>query len=667
MTDDRRDGATTPGISACVVCRNEADRIRPCLASLDWVDEIVVMDLQSSDESARIARAHGATVIRREPLPIVEPLRNEIAAHARHEWILALDPDERVTPGLAHELRRLAARDDIDAVVVPRMNVDLGHAPSSPVQRYEGQLRMYRRDRVDWPLFPNTLPVVAADRVYRLAEDDRLVLVHERNRTLPEALERAMRYAPAEATAMIESGQVFSAASMGRVLLNAIDRQFIEARAWNDGVPGIFRAAILVNYKLSVWIAFWQASGAKRTQSDDRVVLIAGRTAEVVWRAARLLSRCVRSGAGLGRHDARTASQPGEDLFPAHPQMRGPGPRVSIVITNHNYGRFLTAAISSALAQEGVDLEVIVVDDGSTDDSRAIIDRYGGQVCPLLQENRGQKAAFNAAMEIVSGDVVLFLDADDELKPGTAVAVADAFAATPGASRVVFRLAVVDETGRPNGSIVPSAGVALPHGDVRRAVLAFADDLAWPPTSGNAFAAWALRRVMPLPVDDDPIGADAWLHPLIPLLGLVVALERVGGNYRVHGANAHTRERLDVGRSRQVLRWASGVHAQLDRLARELGHGSARPRSVTLAAHRMVSLRIGGPGHPIAGDTRASALGAGLRAAAGRTDVPVLRRCGYGMWFVAAAVTPPPIVRALAQAAFQSVRGDRVIGRLMRR
>ena len=99
-----------PGISACVVCRNEADRIRPCLESRQWVDEVIVMDLHSSDDSAQIARAHGALVIGREPLPIVEPLRNEIAARARHDWILALDPDERVTPGLAAELRRLAAR-----------------------------------------------------------------------------------------------------------------------------------------------------------------------------------------------------------------------------------------------------------------------------------------------------------------------------------------------------------------------------------------------------------------------------------------------------------------------------------------------------------------------------------------------------------------------------
>ena len=296
---------TSSGISVCIVCRNEADRLGPCLESVAWADEIVVMDLESTDDSAEIAKAHGASVIRREPSPIVEPLRNELAAKARQDWVLALDPDERVTPGLANELRRLAARDDIDAVVIPRMNVDLGYASSSSIQRYEGQLRMYRRERVRWPLFPNTLPVVPSQRVHRIAKEDRLVLMHDRNRNLPEALERAMRYGPAEAQAMVEAGQTFSAASMTRVMLKAIDKQFFQARAWQDGIPGVLRAAILVNYKLSVWIAFWQLCGAQRTRSDDRLVLAAGRAAEVPWRAARLALRTAGSLRRRGRDAAR--------------------------------------------------------------------------------------------------------------------------------------------------------------------------------------------------------------------------------------------------------------------------------------------------------------------------------------------------------------------------
>jgi hypothetical protein len=334
----------------------------------------------------------------------------------------------------------------------------------------------------------------------------------------------------------------------------------------------------------------------------------------------------------------------------------GMKPRVSIVITNHNYRRFLGKALSSALGQRDVGVEVIVVDDGSTDGSRDLIARYDGKFQVLLQENLGQTAAMNAGFAAATGEVVLFLDSDDELRPGTAAAVAKAFAAHPDAARVVYRLEIVDAAGHPSGAVVPSADMPLPQGDVRAAVLSHPDDLPWPPTSGNGFASWALERLFPLPVDDDLAQADAWLHALTPLLGPVVALPGIRGSYRLHGANMHMREKLDVARSRSVITRNEQVHRELDRLARSLGYGGARPRSVTAAAHRLVSLRLGGPGHPISEDTRRRALAAGLRASFAHTDVSPLRRVAYAVWFTAVAVAPAPAVRMLAEAAFEPVR-----------
>lgn len=281
-----------PMISVCIVCRNEADKLGPCLASVQWADEIVFMDLQSEDESAALAAEHGARIITREPYPIVEPLRNELAKLAQGPWILALDPDERVTPGLALELRQAAAYEGIDAVVIPRMNCDLGYPPSSPIQRYEPQIRMYRRDRVVWPVIPNKLPAVAEERLYRVPQRDDLVLVHDRSRNIPEVLERAIRYAPMQAQSMLDTGERFSAQAMLAALLAQTDKEFFHARAWEDGVPGVFRAAILVGYKFYVWAAFWQLSGARRTPADDRLVRRLG----LVALGVRQLLRLARSG-----------------------------------------------------------------------------------------------------------------------------------------------------------------------------------------------------------------------------------------------------------------------------------------------------------------------------------------------------------------------------------
>lgn len=280
-----------PQISVCIVCRNEADRLEDCLASVRWADEILMMDLSSTDGSALLAARLGAKVISHAPHPIVEPLRNELAAAASGEWILALDPDERIAPGLPQELRRLSCLPDIDAVVIPRMNYDLGYPPSNPLHRYEPQLRMYRRAKVIWPVIPNALPAVPEERKYTIPPSDDRVIIHIRNRNIPEILERAIRYAPAQAQSMLDQGQDFSAQEMFSYLFRTVDKQFFVGKAWEDGVPGILRASILVIYKFYVWTSFWQLSGSRRTLEDDRFIRRVGSMAYFGWRVLRFCTR----------------------------------------------------------------------------------------------------------------------------------------------------------------------------------------------------------------------------------------------------------------------------------------------------------------------------------------------------------------------------------------
>jgi glycosyltransferase involved in cell wall biosynthesis len=329
---------------------------------------------------------------------------------------------------------------------------------------------------------------------------------------------------------------------------------------------------------------------------------------------------------------------------------------VSIIVNNHNYASFLAEAIASALAQRDENVEVVVVDDGSTDCSREIIAGFGRRVRAVLQEHLGQKAAFNAGFLAASGDVVIFLDADDELAPHAASAVASAFAMNPDAGRVIFRLQAIDGAGRPTGALVPPSRLTLPDGDVRPEALCFPDDLPWPPTSGNAFARWTLARILPLPLDDSLVDADFPLHALTPLLAPVVALDCICGAYRLHADNAHGRQRSAIERSQYLLRIAADSHAAADRLARSLGYGPARPRSVTIVAHRLVSLRLGRSAHPIKDDNRCRALAAGARAALGRSDIAVPRRLLYLTWFVAVALAPCAVVRILARRLFRSGR-----------
>jgi glycosyltransferase involved in cell wall biosynthesis len=210
-------------------------------------------------------------------------------------------------------------------------------------------------------------------------------------------------------------------------------------------------------------------------------------------------------------------------------------PTVSIVVNNYNYARFLGAAIDSALAQTHPRTEVVVVDDGSTDDSREVIAAYGARVTPVLKANGGQASAFNAGLPVTRGEVVLFLDADDLLLP-TAVATAIPLFADPAVVNVHWPLWMVDADGHRTAGVLPERPLA--EGDLRDVVIRDGpDSYQGVPTSGNAWSRRFLGRVLPAPEPEYRHGADGYLITVAPLYGRVRTLGEPQGCYRVHGGN----------------------------------------------------------------------------------------------------------------------------------
>lgn len=318
---------------------------------------------------------------------------------------------------------------------------------------------------------------------------------------------------------------------------------------------------------------------------------------------------------------------------------------VSIIIVNHNYGRFLPEAVDSALAQTHECVEVIVVDDGSTDDSRAMIGRYRDRVVTVLKENGGQASAFNAGFQHASGSAVIFLDADDVLDRGTAARVAAAFASRPELAKVHYRLELIDGSGRPTGALVPPAGLPLPAGDLRELIRLHPDDVPYPPASGNAFAVWALKRVLPMPEEDYRVLADVYLLNLIPLLGPVEVLDGTGGCYRVHDANRHYVSTLRLDRVRATVRTTHATHAHMKKLAESLSLGGLPEperddRSLVFLSQRLVSRKLAPQLHPFPGDSLRRLAAHGAAAALRRPDLSWGLKLLYPAWFLAMAVGP---------------------------
>jgi glycosyltransferase involved in cell wall biosynthesis len=202
---------------------------------------------------------------------------------------------------------------------------------------------------------------------------------------------------------------------------------------------------------------------------------------------------------------------------------------VTVLINNYNYGRFLREAIDSALNQTYQNVEVIVVDDGSTDESRRIINSYGSRITSVLKENRGQASAFNAGFAASRGEIICMLDADDFFYPHKVERVIPY--CQPG-SMLYHRLRIAAST-----EIIPPA--IAPYVDYYRHAqhYGFVPYMA-SPTSGLVIRRDLALSLTPLPTEHVRFSADDFVVRGAALLGRVVGIPDVLASYRVHGKNA---------------------------------------------------------------------------------------------------------------------------------
>jgi glycosyltransferase involved in cell wall biosynthesis len=344
-------------------------------------------------------------------------------------------------------------------------------------------------------------------------------------------------------------------------------------------------------------------------------------------------------------------------------------PSVDIVVNNHNYARFVSEAVESALAQTHEGVTVIVVDDGSTDGSQDVIRSFGERIVPVLKENGGQASAFAAGLAVSRGEIVIFLDADDMLAPDAAERIAAAFRAEPELAKVHYRLAVIDEAGRPTGELKPSPHIALPSGDLRDAELRFPFDLARPATSGNAFSAAALRSIRPIRDCGDRLGADWYVVHLTALCGPVGAIDNALAAYRVHGGNLHevSGQTVDLDQMRATIGYAARTRVYLAEAADRLGL-TMRPDDASMAevADRVISLKLDPAAHPIEGDTLAFLVRLGVRAARRRFDIAFPMKAAFACWLICFALTPARFARPLADVFVFPGRREAVNGWLAR-
>lgn len=339
---------------------------------------------------------------------------------------------------------------------------------------------------------------------------------------------------------------------------------------------------------------------------------------------------------------------------PAHRDRSDGWPLVSVIIDNYNYGHFIAEAIDSALAQTWSNVEVVVVDDGSTDTSREVIATFGDRVVPVFQENGGQGSAFNAGFAVSTGDVVIFLDSDDVMHPQFAALAAEALIADPEAGLVQFRFRVVDAQLQPMGNVVPPSYVALAHGDVSERIRRWQTGSSFAPGGGVAIRRELLEHILPVSVEEFRQGVDFVMVRAAALSSTVVAIDQFMVDYRMHTSNDSNRATLSLDSLRRGIVRQLTYGRYLQQYARERNlpavDDAAAAADPLFLSQRLVSLRVDPAGHPIPTDARLALMRRGVIAAWGRRDVGLAARAIQLVWFVLMACAPQSLATRLGES-----------------
>jgi glycosyltransferase involved in cell wall biosynthesis len=242
-----------PKLSVTVITKNEAADLAAALESVRWADEIIVVDSGSSDDTVAIARQFTDRVVVRDWEGYAAQ-KNLAAALARHDWILSLDADERVTPALASEMRQALAGSTKAAYRLPRVTWHLGRWLRSTDWYPDSQLRLYDRTAARWMGAYVHESVVVNGNIGALTGE----LQHFAYRDIADHLETIDRYTTLAARQMHDRGRRAGLLRLAGHPPLAFLRNYIARGGFRDGTAGFMVSAMNAYYVFLKFAKLWE-------------------------------------------------------------------------------------------------------------------------------------------------------------------------------------------------------------------------------------------------------------------------------------------------------------------------------------------------------------------------------------------------------------------------
>lgn len=250
-------------ISVVINTHNEADKLKDCLESVrQLADEIIIVDMESEDGLEKVAKKYGARVYQEKLVPYVELIRNKSVDKAQSDWVLVLDPDERVSPGLVKELKRIVKEDKYEVVNLPRKNIIFGRWIKHTNWWPDRHTRFFKKGKVRWTDTIHLYPRMEG-RILDLPAKEELAIEHLNYESVSQFLSRQNRYSEILAQNFFDEGEKFSWLNFFWRPIRIFLQRYLRHLGFLDGFYGLSLTFLAMISQIATEIKLWEKGLAK--------------------------------------------------------------------------------------------------------------------------------------------------------------------------------------------------------------------------------------------------------------------------------------------------------------------------------------------------------------------------------------------------------------------
>ena len=246
-------------ISVVINTLNEEANLPNAVKSIrDLADEIIVVDMHSSDNTVEIAKKNGAKVYQFAKVGYVEPARNFAIEKATGDWVLILDADEEVPEKLSFTLKTLSQEEGVDHYTVPRQNIIFGKWIKHSKWWPDYNIRFFRRKKVRWSSKIHQPPLT-----YGVGKDlpakKSYAIIHHNYQSIDQYITRLNRYTSIQANALASDGYKFIWTDLIQKPTQEFLSRFFAAQGFKDGLHGLVLAILQAISEFVTYLKVWQS------------------------------------------------------------------------------------------------------------------------------------------------------------------------------------------------------------------------------------------------------------------------------------------------------------------------------------------------------------------------------------------------------------------------